>query len=179
MLGLFRRENPSRRAANALHDSIAARAREPIFHTRFYVADSIDGRFDLFTLHAFLVLDALKEEGAAGKGTGEQLANAIFAGFEEALRELGVGDMGISRRIRAMANAFYGRLAAYQAAGSEEELSDALLRNLYRGEKTRGDAARVLAHYIFAAQARLRSQDVNDGRIDFGPLPQELDKAIS
>jgi cytochrome b pre-mRNA-processing protein 3 len=179
MLGLFRRENPSRRAANALQDCIAARAREAVFHTRFHVADSIDGRFDLFTLHAFLALDALKEEGAAGKATGEQLANAIFAGFEEALRELGVGDMGVSRRIKAMANAFYGRLAAYQAAGSEEELSAALLRNLYRGEKARGDEARVLAHYIFAARTRLRGQDLNDGRIDFGPLPQEPRKATS
>lgn len=179
MLGLFRRENPSRRAASALHQTIAARAREPIFHTRFKVPDSIDGRFDLFTLHVFLVLDRLKEAGGAGKATGEQLANAIFAGFEEALRELGVGDMGISRRIKAMANAFYGRLAAYQAASTEPELAGALLRNLYRGESARGPEARVLAHYIFAARARLHGQDLNEGSIDFGPLPQELNKENS
>jgi cytochrome b pre-mRNA-processing protein 3 len=172
VLGLFRRESPSRRAASLLHEGIAARARAAVFHTRFGVPDTIDGRFDLFTLHAFLVLDALKEAGGPGKATGEQLANAIFAGFEDALRELGVSDMGLSRRIKAMANAFYGRLAAYEAAGSEAELAAALLRNLYRGQSARGPEARSLAHYIVGARAGLRGQGLGEGRADFGPLPE-------
>ncbi len=174
MLGLFRRDTPARRAANALHEAISGRARAPIFHTRFHVPDSIDGRFDLFTLHAFLVLEALKREGTEGAATGEELANAIFAGFEAALRELGVGDIGLARRIKAMANAFYGRLAAYEAADTEGKLAEALVRNLYRGEGARGDEARALAHYIFEARARLRGQDVSQGYADFGPLPQEM-----
>ncbi len=179
MPGLFRREDPVRRAAQLLHESIAARARERIFYTRFNVTDSIDGRFDLFTLHAFLVLEALKEESGAGKAVGGQLVNFIFAGFEEALRELGVGDAGISRRIKAMANAFYGRLAAYEAAGSEGDFAAALTRNLYRRASAHGDESRALAHYMLTARARLRGQDLGEGRVDFGPLPQGLEKANS
>lgn len=168
MLNLFRREDPARKAAIRLHQAIAARARAPLFHTCFGVADSIDGRFDLFTLHAFAVLAVLK--GTQGD-LGQHLTNEIFAGFEGALREMGVTDAGISRRIKAMANAFYGRIAAYDGAKSERELADALLRNLYRGEERKLEAL-ALAHYMQAMREHLRGQDFTAGEIDFGPLPK-------
>ena len=170
MLGLFRREDPARKAASQLQRAIAARAREAVFYSHFGVADSIDGRFDLFTLHAFVVLEALKEAGG-DSAVGQHLANYIFASFEEALRELGVTDAGLSRRIKAMANAFYGRLAAYGAAKSEQELADALMRNLYRGQ-SHSLEARTLAHYMHAMGERLRGQNLSAGEIDFGSLPE-------
>jgi cytochrome b pre-mRNA-processing protein 3 len=177
LLGLFRREDPVRRAARLLYEGITARARDPVFFTRFNVTDGIDGRFDLFTLHAFLVLEALKRSGEGARAAGEQLANLVFSGFEQALRELGHGDAGVSRRIKAMANAFYGRLAAYESADSEQQLATALTRNLYRGAGVRGDEALALAHYMFDVRARLRGQDLSEGRIDFGPLPLASEKA--
>lgn len=168
MLGLFRREDPARSAAWRLQRAIAQRARSPVFHTAFAVPDNVDGRFDLFTLHAFLVLERLKASGAGD--AGQALANEIFASFEAALREMGVSDAGFSRRIKAMANAFYGRVGVYDAAQSEEALAQALLRNLYRGED-HGLEARALGHYMQAVRAHLRNQDVSTGEIDFGPLP--------
>jgi cytochrome b pre-mRNA-processing protein 3 len=173
MLRRFLGADKSTSLAGRLYASLVARAREPVFYTSFSVTDTIDGRFDLLALHAFLLLDLLKEEGPEGARLGTALASTIFAGFDDALRELGVGDFGISRRMKAMANAFYGRLEAYGAAGAESALAEAIVRNLYRGDAAFGREADVLAHYIICARATLRTQTdaLLQGSADFGPLP--------
>jgi cytochrome b pre-mRNA-processing protein 3 len=173
MLGRSRSPDQVVPASRRLHDLLVARARDPVFHTGFAVPDTIDGRFDLLTLHAFLVLDALKSQGDAGGKLGTELASVIFAGFDQALRELGVGDFGISRRMKALAGAFYGRLEAYRAADSARELTPVLLRNLYRGETARAREAAVLAHYILFDRGHLAGQGAAllQGDVDFGPLP--------
>ena len=145
MFRRFRREDPTKRPAYRLYAAISARAREPVFYGPFQVPDTLDGRFDLLTLHAFLVLERMKPAGE----TGTELANAVFTGFDDALREMGVSDFGIARRIKAMANAFYGRLEAYSAVmDSEDALSETILRNVYRGDMGQAVHARALAHYI-------------------------------
>jgi len=172
VLSRFRRAEPLRAAADRLHAAIASRARDPMFYTAFEVPDTIDGRFDLFTLHAFLIMGALKERGYMGDAIATQLATAIFAGFEDALRDLGVGDFGLSRRIKAMANAFYGRMEAYTGAHGEDQLADALVRNLYRGDAGQRALADALARYMITARAQLAACDVTHGATDFGPLPK-------
>jgi len=161
-------------SARRLYDGLVVRAREPVFHREFGVPDTIDGRFDLLALHAFAVLDALKSAGPAGAKLGAELASVIFTGFDEALRELGVGDMGISRRMKALAGAFYGRLEAYGGADSVPALSEAIARNLYREDGMHGPEADLLAHYILVARDSLRSQaeTLLQGSADFGPLPE-------
>jgi cytochrome b pre-mRNA-processing protein 3 len=174
MLGRFLESDKSAMAARGLYNGLVARAREPIFHTQFAVADTIDGRFDLLTLHAFALLEALKSSGPVGAKLSTTLASLIFAGFDDALRELGVGDFGISRRMKAMADAFYGRLRAYGTAGSEAALADATIRNLYRGDDMRRREAGMLAHYIGVTRQALLAQTgaLLQGRCDFGPLPE-------
>ena len=137
---------------------------------------SIDGRFDLLALHAFLVMEAVRDKGPAGAALGEALTTTIFTGFEEALRDLGVGDLGLSRRIKAMADAFYGRLEAYEsAAATQEALAAAILRNIYRGESGYTGEAAGLAKYMMDARVRLATQDAKaallSGGLDYGPLP--------
>jgi len=173
MFPRFRRTPKPAAAAQRLYDAIVARAREPIFYTRLGVEDTLDGRFDLLTLHAVLVMDSLKSLGPAGRELGTELANLIFSGLDDALRQLGVSDFGMGRRIKAMANAFYGRLEAYSAASGEGELADALLRNVYRGDEARRRESTALAHYISAARLHLGNDtdSLLDGRADFGPLP--------
>ena len=178
MLRRSRRPAPEIPTSRRLYDSLVARARDPIFHTGFAVPDTIDGRFDLLTLHAFLVLDALKSLGGEGNKLGTELASVIFSGFDEALRELGVGDLGISRRMKALAGAFYGRLEAYGAADTGNELAPILLRNLYRGETARTHEAAMLAHYMLSARGALmgHAADLLQGSADFGPLPNSESK---
>ena len=160
---------PRKREAGRLYDEIVSRARQPVFFTEFAVADSLDGRFDMLLFHAWMVLAELK-----GAGPAQALTDAIFTGFDEAMREQGAGDMGIGRKLKVMADAFYGRMAAYEAAGNEQELAAALAKNLWRGAGGPGDsgvadAARALAGYATRARQSLR-RSLPDG-LDFGPLP--------
>ena len=174
MFKRFRRGDTSSEPVRRLFDATVSRARVPVFHTAFAVPDTLDGRFDLLTLHAFLVLEALASCGPEGKKPAAELVDLLFAGFDDALRELGVSDFGIARRMKAMAGAFYGRLAAYREAQSEEALAAALVRNLYRGVSPQGSEAARLAHYMLAAERHLRASAAAllDGEPDFGPLPQ-------
>jgi len=177
MLRRFRREKTAESLARRLYEGTVKRSRAPVFHTGFGVADSIDGRFDLLVLHLYLVLDRLREEGEAGTELAGALTTLAFAAFEDALRELGVGDMGMARRVKAMANAFYGRLDAYLAAGDGEyELAAAVQRNLYRGNERRTLESASIAHYIVSVRHWLRaagtSENLLKGIVDFGPLPQ-------
>jgi len=161
----------------SLYHALVARSREKIFYQEWRVPDTIDGRFDLLTLHAFLIFEALKGRGPAADALGSKLADVIFTGFDEALRELGISDFGMGRRIRNMADAFYGRLHHYRLARTQPELAAAVQRNLYRGHSDRGREAAVLATYMMGARDCLKRDlpAVLAGKPGFGPLPGLLD----
>ena len=161
-------------AAIDLYRGIVARAREPSFYAYFEVPDTIDGRFELIALHGFLVLDRLQADGAT------ELARAtveiLFADMDRNLREMGVGDLSVGRKVRAMAEAFYGRAVAYRdAIGDETKLAEALRRNLWGTVATVAapSVASVVA-YVASARAHLRSltlESFRRGRVDFGGPP--------
>jgi cytochrome b pre-mRNA-processing protein 3 len=151
-----------------MFEILSARAREPAFFREFGIADTFDGRFDLLVLHAWLALERLKEAGELE--LAQSFVDALFVRLDDALREQGAGDMGMNRRMKKMAGAFYGRLGAYDAAGDETALAAALARNIYRGEPARVEHAARLAKYAVGARARLRECRLDEGRLDFGPV---------
>jgi len=163
MLNLLRNSHRRKKNGRVLYDELVSRAREPVFFAAFGVADSIDGRFDVLVFHAWMVLAELKGAPAA-----QELTDTIFTGFDEAMREQGAGDMGIGHKLKAMANAFYGRMTAYDAAADEAALAQALAKNLWRGAAVDG-RAQALAAYAMRARAPLRQS--LPGGLDFGPLP--------
>ena len=163
MLNLLTKTAARKHKTQVLYDGLVSRAREQTFFAGFGVADSIDGRFDLLVLHVWMVLAELK-----GGDQAQCLINMVFAGFDEAMREQGVGDIGIGHKLKAMAKAFYGRIQAYETANNEEELAAALARNLWRGAKP-DERARKLAVYAFGARNYLAES--LPGTLDFGPLP--------
>ena len=163
MLNLLKKSAARKRCGRSLYDALVSRSREPVFFTTLGVADSIDGRFDLLVFHAWMALAELK-----GGPLAQGLTDTIFTGFDEAMREQGAGDMGIGHKLKAMANAFYGRIAAYDAAKNEDELAAALAKNLWRGASVDG-RARSLAAYAGSARAALK-QSLPDS-LDFGALP--------
>lgn len=169
MLGGLRARSRRKRMAARLFACVSARAREPVFFDRFGVADTFDGRFDLLALHAWLVLDRLRN---AGEGAlAQALVDVLFMRLDEALREQGTGDMGMGRRMKKMASAFYGRLDAYSGAKGSAEFAQALLRNLYRGDTRRVEDAASLATYAEGARIRLELFRPDAGDPDFGELP--------
>jgi len=170
MLSALKKSNKERELASRLHAAIIGRARAPEFFARFGVPDTLDGRFDLVVLHAWLALGRLREPSL--HEVSQRLTNMMFSAFDEGLRELGISDMGMGRRMKKIADAFYGRFKAYDEAADETAMADALLRNLYRGEEKHSDAATTLAGYVFSAREALAHSDAAQGELDFGPLPQ-------
>ena len=168
MLNLLRKSAARKEFALRLESRLAARARDPFFFRVLNVPDTVDGRFDMVALHGWLALERLKaarmEEAAQG------LTDVLFLGFDEALREQGTGDMGMGRRMKAFANAFFGRLHAYSGAKNETALAEALAKNIWRGKEAT-DRGRVLARYAAGARAHLAAADIAEGVLDFGPLP--------
>ena len=125
----------------AIYGMIVTQAREPLFYRDLGVPDTVNGRFDLLLLHLWLVLRRLKSvEG------GEGLSQALFDHFcndmDDNLREMGVGDLTVPKRMQAFGEAFYGRTAAYDLALTEgrEALAQALCKNIFNGEQHREGA---------------------------------------
>lgn len=167
MLKALRRSARTKGLARRLCRELIAQARTPGFFLQLGVPDTLDGRFDLVALHAWLVLERAEDDPPLAQA----LTDEIFIQFDEALRHMGTGDIGMNRRLRTLAGMFYGRLQAYRAANNLDQLTDAVWRNVYRGEKSRLACARALATYAAGARSRLASLDVAEGRLDFGPLP--------
>lgn len=118
-----------------LGDAVILAARRPVFYTEFGVPDTFDGRFELVALHAQLLFRRLKRDGAEGAATTQAVFDYFTSHFDEALREIGVGDMSVGKRVKTMASGFYGRLSAYEAGWAADdggvEMAAALRRNLY------------------------------------------------
>ena len=168
----FLRADPQADAAHRLHLAIVSQARQPAFYRNAGVPDTLDGRFELIVLHAFLLLQRLKAEGAAGAELGQRLFDLLFADMDQGLREMGVGDLGVGRRIKDMAKAMYGRIASYEAglAGPDSVLAEALRRNLY-GTVTAEEAhIERIAGYLRRQQQALsasRFEDLKQGNLKF------------
>lgn len=173
MLNLLRKSAARKEFAIRLEGQLAARARDPFFFRVLNVPDTVDGRFDMVALHGWLVLERLKQ--ARMDEAAQAFTDYLFVGFDEALREQGTGDMGMGRRMKAFANAFFGRLHAYSGAPDEAALGEALAKNIWRG-KAAGNRGQVLARYVASAREALAAADIQAGRLDFGPLPQEEEK---
>ncbi len=166
MLNAFRKSADRRKYAESLCTALMAAARAPQFYGPLGVADTIDGRFDLVTLHAWLVLKRLQAQGA--RDLAQDITDHLFIGFDAALRDLGVGDLGIGPRMKKFANAFYGRLQVYSSARSESELAGAILRNVYRGDPACAERAAGLAAYAWKAREELARADLLKEPPNFG-----------
>lgn len=164
MLNALRRSGERRRLSDAILKGLVARARLEIFYRDWGVADTIDGRFDMLVLHAWLALDRIAEDRALSQA----LVDALFVQFDEALREQGAGDIGMGRRMTKMADAFFGRLQAYRAATDRAALAGVIHRNVYRSNELRVEQADRLAIYALAARDHLAAGPFPDGAPDFG-----------
>jgi len=160
ILTAFRRE-PRYRNIHALYGMIVAQARLPAFYVGHGVPDTVDGRFELIVMHLVLVLDRLGRDREKSSPNGQRLFDAFCRDLDDNLREMGVGDMAVPRRMRSFGEAFYGRQAAYRAALSaadERDLEKAISRNIF-GIAGVDDKAVPLARYMRAAARQLDAQE--------------------
>lgn len=151
------------RSIDALYGGIVAQARLPAFYESYAVPDTVDGRFDLIVLHLVLVIDRLGRKTPTLRRMGQKLFDAFCRDLDGNLREMGVGDLTVPKRMRRFAEAFYGRQQVYEAAlaaGDRHELETALTRNIYAETAAPSAVSIRLAAYAFAASELLRCQDL-------------------
>lgn len=169
---LFARSNrQNREIVDPLYLQIVAAARQPVLYAEWGVPDTPLGRYEMLALHQFLVLHRLRGEAGAAAEVGQQLTDDFFKEVEHSIRELGIGDMGVPKRMKKLVRMFYGRVAAYDAALETSDaaaLAEALRRNV-SPEAPEGLAAAELVAYVMAARDRLAGQTTEailSGRLD-------------
>ena len=120
----------------------------PWFYRALGVPDTLDGRFDLIALHAFLLIHRLQDAAEPGPALAQAVFDAMFSDMDNNLREIGVSDLSVGKRMRAMWEAFHGRAKAYATAieaADRAALEAALARNVWRGAAPDGAAASLAA----------------------------------
>jgi cytochrome b pre-mRNA-processing protein 3 len=174
-LGLGRRARRER-IGFSLYTAAVTAARDPYLFTAVGVPDTLDGRFDIIGAYTFLAIQRLKREPELGPALAQAVFDAMFSDMDINLRELGVSDMSIGKRVRAMWEAFHGRALAYSEAmeaGDIPALEAALARNIWRGAPPPSEgAAAALTRLVLAQEACLTAQTMDrlgQGEIRFLP----------
>ncbi len=146
LLGIGKPKND----ASALYAQLVKQARRPVFYTAFGVPDTVNGRYDVIMLHAYFVMKRLREIGPDGRDLSQALFDYMFSDMDKNLREMGVGDLSVGKKIKTMATAFYGRIKAYDEGlgGGKNALEEALNRNLFVDSEPNSDQLASAATYL-------------------------------
>jgi cytochrome b pre-mRNA-processing protein 3 len=153
-------------ASQRLFEQLNEAARDPLLFDDGLLADEPDGRFEAIALMSAALFVRLAGDDPRFKELGQGVFDRVFRTFDSALRALGVGDLHVGKRIRKMAESYYGRLNAYREplqAGDRAALEAAIARNCF-GSATpvTGREAR-LAGSVLAWWGRL--QATSDGQL--------------
>ncbi len=160
--------------ARSLYAACVAQARHPVFYSSLEAPDTFNGRFELVALHVGLVVAELTRRG---EGDQPRLAQALFdemfVNMDQSCREAGIGDLAVPRHMKRMMKALKGRAVVYAEAGTEDELCEALARNLY-GTVPRPamPVLKAMAAYVSSLKTGLSPQDLSSGSVTF-PNPPE------
>lgn len=163
----------------ALYGEIVAAARQPVLYAVWQVPDTPLGRYEMVATHLFILLHRLRGEEGAVREIAQELTDEFFREVEHSIRELGVGDMGVPKRMKKLAGMFYGRVGAYDAALDADDI-DALAAALARNIRPDGEPwpqAAELARYVLNAREALAAQPVEafvEGRLS---LPKAVASA--
>lgn len=165
---MFKRLFGARRNDNAiivekLYGQIVAAARQPVLYADWNVPDTPLGRYEMMALHMFLFLHRARGEGGALNDLAQEVTEEFFKDVDHSLRELGIGDTSVPKRMKKLAKMFYGRAESYGAALRAEDremLAQALYRNIFPdGADWR--EAQAMADYVMASAHDLDSQPAN------------------
>ena len=170
-----------REAARRLYTAAVRQARNPTLYSEGGVADTLDGRFDLIVLHVVSVMRRLRQCDEAGRQLSQALFDVMFDDMDQSLREMGVGDLRVGKRVKQMARAFYGRAKAYdeafdQAPGAERRRSivEALERNVFNNAPPPAARLHAMAQYVETLLEALGGQSAEallGGDVGLPPVP--------
>ncbi len=159
ILSLFKRK-PDARAVGQVYASIVAQSRQEIFYARWDVPDTLNGRFDMISLHLSLLFQALRTSREQDRQFSQAVFDLFFKDMDRSLREMGVGDMAVPKKIQKMGELFYGMLSSLTGAlegNDREALVQTLSRNIYDGQTPPG--LDRLADYVLDLSGQFAEMD--------------------
>jgi cytochrome b pre-mRNA-processing protein 3 len=162
LLSRFRRRRARQDAARRLYLALVEQARLPVFYAEWGVPDSRDGRLELVSLHAILLMRRLRDEGRDGQELAQGLFDVMFVDIDRHLREWGVGDLSVGKHVKKLAQSFLGQAAAFDlpiGARDQAAIADLVRRNVLT-EVEAPDAHIVdrLAEYVLRQERWLAAQ---------------------
>jgi len=146
-----------REAAKAWHRAIAAKAREQGPYARAWVPDTQDGRAQMMALVTALAIHRLEKVGDAGQRLAASVTEEVLSGFDHALREEGVGDSSIARKVRKLGEEFLGLSRAIVEALKGDNCEAELAIVLERNAVTSAHHSGALAIWLLEAEKQLAS----------------------
>ena len=173
IFSLFRRKPPD--PADALYVAIVAQARQPGFYLDHAVPDTVEGRFEMILVHLAVFFDRMKGEAPEAGAVAQRVVDTFFLDMDRSLREMGIGDISVPKKMKKLGDAFNGRMLAYTAAladGQSEALTAAIARNVLTTPDLA--AAGRIAGYLLDSAARLKAAPVADliaAQLPFAPVP--------
>lgn len=175
IFSLFRKD-PFAEQALAAYNIIVAQSRQPVFYLECGVKDNVSGRFDMIALHMTIVFHRLHKGDDNDKKFAQSLFDLFFKDMDRSLREMGVGDITVPKKVKKMGEVFYGLLGAvkdsYQS-NDDQTLADALNRNLFNEEDPQNAAK--LAKYCLAQVAHFAQVDgISSGKFEYLPAETAL-----
>jgi cytochrome b pre-mRNA-processing protein 3 len=163
---------PAITAGRALMTQAAAQARNPVFYADWGAPDTREGRFELLTLHVLLLARRLKGQGAQAAETCQGLIDAYFESLDISLRELGTGDLSMSKKMKKLGQAFYGRAKAiedaFEAMPQETLLEEVVARTVL----SEGGSPEPFVRYVAAADRRFAETALEQFFAGETPWPQ-------
>jgi cytochrome b pre-mRNA-processing protein 3 len=170
------RPGPARQSGEALYEAAIRQARQPDFYSALGVPDSVEGRFELYSLHVVLLLHRLKGQGDEAAETAQALFDAYLSALDDTLREMGVGDLAVAKKMRRLGEAFYGRAKAYDdlLAKADRAGLKALIERTVLADAPGGEGAKMV-DYVLASAAGLAGQPLEavlEARPTWPAIPQ-------
>lgn len=162
IFGLLKKKNANQRIVERQYGHLTAAARQPYLYEHLDVPDTVMGRLEMLSAVMIVYFRRTRASATSGQEIAQQIVDAFFQDIDHSIRELGISDVGVPKRMKKLAARFYGRLESYAAAldaGDETALAQALKRNIYPETGEDGPDMQELARYLFAAEAHLTALD--------------------
>ncbi|MBB4065489.1 ubiquinol-cytochrome C chaperone family protein [Gellertiella hungarica] len=160
IFGLFRNRKHNQAIMKRQYDALTTVSRDPVFFLDYDVPDTVMGRFEMVSIVMILFFRRTRKSDTSGQELAQEIVDAFFQDLDHAIRELGIGDPAVPKRMKKFAGMFYGRLESYAKAldeGDAAALAAALARNIHPGKSDAPDM-RALADYMIEAEAILAAE---------------------
>lgn len=168
IFGLFKKKKQNRAIVERQYATLTSAARIPFFYSDLGVPDTVMGRYEMLSIVMILFFRRTAKSGTSGQELAQEIVDAFFQDLDHSIRELGIGDQGVPKRMKKLAGMFYGRLETYARAldaRNENELAESLARNIYPDGEARVDMTQLATWMIEAERqlAEISEDDISRG----------------